>query len=117
MLTISNAQLRAINDASLSAFLTRAQSFIAGQLQRTIQLADIATLYERGKSYELRSEQDFVRYMFVGIAVNAAAEPADPDWMRSILEVRTPANDLKLRRLFEEARHYVPPGMVPDAAR
>jgi hypothetical protein len=113
MLTIRDTQMAALRNDRLAAFFERARAFVGAQLRRPVARAEIETLYERGKAYELRSEQDFVRYMFVGVAVGAATRAVDPDWMRAILDVHSPANELKLRRLFDEAQRHVPPGIVP----
>jgi hypothetical protein len=115
MLTIRKTQMVALGSGRLAAFFARAQSFIAAQLRRPVDLAEIEALYARGQAYGLKSEQDFVRYMFVAVAVGASGSAGDPDWMRAILDVRTPANDLKLRRLFDEAQRHVPPGLVPPS--
>ena len=112
MLTIRHAQMSALRRTRLVAFFERAQAFIADRLHTPVTLTAIETMYERGKLYALHSEQDFVRYMFVRVAVGAPIEAADPDWMRAILEVPTPSNALKLHRLFDEAQKHVAPSVA-----
>jgi len=112
MLTIHTTQLAELGNDRLVTFFGRAQSFITAQLGMPVTAGEIETLYARGKSYGLRSEQDLVRYMFVAVAVGAVAQESDPDWMHRLLEVETPVNDLKLRRLFDEARHRLLPSIA-----
>ena len=115
MLRISDTQLTVLGADRVTAFFGRARAFIAARLKIDVADADIERLYERGQAYGLRSEQDFVRYMFVAVALKAVKLDDDPEWMRTILDVRTPAVDLKLRRLFEEAARRLPPGVVATA--
>src|SRR5262249_35127896 len=108
MLTIRADQMAVLRRARLEALLERARTFVSDQLRRPVSRDEIDVFYERGKLYDLKSEQDFVRYMFVAMVIGVSAREPDPDWMRAILEVPTPVNELKLKRLFDAAQQHLP---------
>src|SRR3954470_1552534 len=112
MLVVRQAQIDAFRRQRIAAFLDRAQAFISERLRRPVAPQEIDALYERGKLYGLLSEQDFVRYMFVAVAVGASTAGSDPEWMRAVLAVATPSNELKLHRLFDEAQKRLQPAAL-----
>jgi hypothetical protein len=108
MLTIRTDQIDRLAQERMKAFLARATQFIETKLRIEVNPNDVSALFDRGKKYELKSERDFVRYMFIAVAAGAGAMRPDPEWISDALRSPAPSDQIRLRRLFLEAARRLP---------